>query len=105
MVLHGEKVERTEVWLGNRGAKGRGIKPWPLLFLSLPLFTQGVRGETVWKIGGTGLDGVLLVAQSADKGASCLVFATHGTSEWSPFGFSKQLLRESYVNGGSGALA
>jgi hypothetical protein len=41
----------------------------------------------------TGLDGVLLVAQSGDKGASRPLFLTHGTTQWSPFGFSKQSLR------------
>src|SRR5215210_4797882 len=38
----------------------------------------------------TGLDRVFLVSQSRDKGALQPVFPTHRTSEWSPFGFSKQ---------------
>ena len=45
MDIHGEKVERTEVSLGNPSAKGRGITPWPLL-MPLPLFTQ-VRGTGI----------------------------------------------------------
>jgi hypothetical protein len=33
---------------------------------------------------------VFLVSQSGHKRASQPVFPTHGTSEWSTFGFSKQ---------------
>jgi hypothetical protein len=43
--IHGEKVERTEVSLGNPSAKGRRVILRPLLFLSLPLFTNVMEQE------------------------------------------------------------
>ena len=60
MVLHGEKVECTEVSLGNPSAKGRGITPWPLLFLSLPLFINVAEQEFCE----LRLDGVLVSSRS-----------------------------------------
>jgi hypothetical protein len=39
-----------------------------------------------------GVDRVFLIAQSGDKGASRSRFLTHGTPEWSLFGFTKQFL-------------
>jgi hypothetical protein len=42
---------------------------------------------------------VLLVAQSGDKGASRPFFLTHGTSGSSPFGISKQFLRDCMKKG------
>jgi len=55
------------------------------------------RLEKGWR----GLDGVFLVAQSGDKGASHLVFPPHATSELSPFGFSKQFLLDTWCLEGS----
>ena len=53
MDIHGEKVERAEVSLGNRSAKGRDITLRPLLFLSLPLFTQVRRNRNSAKLANT----------------------------------------------------
>ena len=54
--------------------------------------------EKLFENSWTGSDRVFLVTQSADKGASRPVLKTHRTSEWSPFGFSKQFRKGNSAN-------
>jgi hypothetical protein len=71
--------------------------------LLVPLFGRFLRNclENSW----TGLDRVVLVAQSEDKGASGSLLLTHGTSAWGPFGFSTQFLRNCVENPKHGLTA